>query len=61
MYLNPHTHMAITQARHADLVGEAEQRELARLVTKDHPGLVARVRGFFGERSAATKPVVRPV
>jgi hypothetical protein len=53
--------MAITQARHADFVREAEQRELARLVTKDHPGLVTRVRGFFGERRPATRPVVRPV
>jgi hypothetical protein len=61
MYLNPHTHMAITQARHADLVREAEHRELARLVTKDNPSLLSRVRGFFGERSAVTQPVVRPV
>jgi hypothetical protein len=53
--------MAITQARHADLVREAEHRELARLVSKDNPSLLSRVRGFFGERSAATQPVVRPV
>jgi len=53
--------MAITQARHDDFVREARQRELARLVTKDRPGLLVRVRGLFGERTAAPRPVIRPV
>jgi hypothetical protein len=61
MYLNPHTHMAITQARHDDFVREARQRELARLVSKDRPGLLVRVRGLFDKRTAAPRPVIRPV
>lgn len=62
MYSNPHTHMEISRARQADLVREADQRRLAKLVAKEdkYPGLASRVLGFFGQRTAKHQPVVRP-
>jgi hypothetical protein len=59
MYYNPHTHLEIARARQADLIREADRRRLANLVTEDRPSLMARLRGFFGERSAK-HPVARP-
>jgi hypothetical protein len=59
MYYNPHTHLDIARARQADMVREADRRRLAKLVAEDRPSLIARLRGFIGERSAK-QPVARP-
>jgi hypothetical protein len=58
MYANPHTHLEIARARHADMLREARQRELARSVAVARPGLIERLRGRFGERGAK-QPVAR--
>jgi hypothetical protein len=61
MYTSPHTHLAISRERHEDMLREARNRELARLVEGDRPGLLARVRKLFPHRGAKHEPVVRPV
>jgi hypothetical protein len=58
MYYSPHTHLAISRERQDDLLREARNRELARLVSDDRPSLLSRVRGFIGQHSAK-QPVAR--
>jgi hypothetical protein len=58
---NPHTHLAIQRERHADMLREARNRELARLVSDERPGRLERLRNLFGERRAASRPLARPV
>jgi hypothetical protein len=46
MNYSPHTHMALARARQEDMIREARQREIARLVPKpEGPGLLARIVG----------------
>jgi hypothetical protein len=47
MYQSPHTHLAIARDRHADLLREARNLELARLATADRPSLLSRLRERF--------------
>jgi hypothetical protein len=61
MYYSPHTHLAISHERHEDMLRDARNRELARLVEDDRPGLVARVRNLFPSRGERHQPAVRPV
>jgi hypothetical protein len=61
MYYDPHTHLAIARDRHEDMLREARKAQLARSVEADHrPGIVARLRGLFGER-VKHEPAPRPV
>jgi hypothetical protein len=55
---NPSTHLDISRARHSDLLREARQRELARSVSEDRPGLLERLRSRFGA-TGAKQPVAR--
>jgi hypothetical protein len=59
MYYNPHTHLDIARQRHADMLRDARKRELAHSVAEPRPGLIVRLRGFFGTRRAQ-QPVARP-
>ena len=59
MYYNPHTHLAIARERQADMIREARNRELARRVADERPGLISRLRARFGEYGAR-QPVARP-
>jgi hypothetical protein len=61
MYYSPHTHLAISHERHADMLREANKRQLARLVPNNRPSLLSRIRSLIGERSARQQPVARPV
>jgi hypothetical protein len=61
MYTSPHTHLAISRERHEDMLRDARNRELARLVQRDRPSLIARVRRLFPDRGAKHEPVVKPV
>jgi hypothetical protein len=57
---NPHTHLEFTRARHADLLREARNRELARRLSEGRPGLAVRLwaRLAWGR---ATRPEPRAV
>ena len=56
MNYSPHTHLAIAKARQADLIREARQRELARLVADgERPSLGERLARLLRRRS--TRPV----
>jgi hypothetical protein len=59
MYPNPNIHIELARARQADLLREARHDELARSVEQARPGLIARLRGRFGERNAK-QPAARP-
>jgi hypothetical protein len=61
MYYSPHTHMDISRQRHEDMLREARNRELARLVEDDRPGLIAWARKLFPSRSERHQPAARPV
>jgi hypothetical protein len=61
MYYSPHTHMDISRQRHEDMLREARNHELARLVEDDRPGLVARFRKHLPSLSERRQPAVRPV
>ena len=61
MYYDPHTHLTIARDRHEDMLREARKAQLARSVEVDQrPGIVARLRGLFGER-VKHEPAPRPV
>jgi hypothetical protein len=61
MYYDPHTHLTIARDRHEDMLREARKAQLARSVEVHRgPGIVARVRGLFGER-VKHEPAPRPV
>jgi hypothetical protein len=59
MNYHPHTHLDIARQRHADMLREARKGELARSVADPRPGLISRLRAFFGTRGAK-QPVARP-
>jgi hypothetical protein len=61
MYYSPHTHMDISRQRHEDMLREARNLQLARLVEDDRPGIVARLRKVLPGRSERRQPAVRPV
>jgi hypothetical protein len=50
MYYDPHTHLTIARDRHEDMLREARNAELARLVQDERPSIVTRLRGLFGHR-----------
>ena len=61
MYYDPHTHLTIARDRHEDMLREARKAQLARSVEGPRgPGILARVRGLFGER-VKHEPAPRPV
>lgn len=54
MYYNPHTHLALSRTREADLVRRAEQHRLARLVPKEErTSVLDRVLAALRRRHAA--------
>jgi hypothetical protein len=61
MYYDPHTHLAIARDRHEDMLREARNAELARLVQDERPSIVTRLRGLFGHRVKQQPAVPRPV
>jgi hypothetical protein len=61
MYYDPHTHLTIARDRHEDMLREARNAELARLVQDERPSIVTRLRGLFGHRVKQQPAVPRPV
>lgn len=61
MYYDPHTHLTIARDRHEDMLREARNAELARLVQDERPSIVTRLRGLFGHRAKHQPAVPRPL
>ena len=49
---NPHTHLDIARARHADMVRSAEHSRLVASFEAQRPGFLSRLRDRFGHRRA---------
>jgi hypothetical protein len=61
MYTNPHTHLAIARERHADLVREAERRNLAAAFKDERPGFLSRLRSRLGHVEPRRAPAAGTV